>query len=341
MGITVSITQRTVAAANSVRVWFESPAGLRVKKFASYGISAIILLVLLRSIAGIGWQQVVAILPWSFVFWALFAGSYILQPITEWIIYRRWWTLRWPDIAVFLKMRVMNEALFSYSGHTYLLIWAAGRLGISFDPDAPPKRLLGRGDTEGLDPRTSPFAAVKDMAITSGLAGNFTTLLMLIVALAMGGDTVLDDVVDPATLRLIIISFGALILLNAGILLFRKHVMSIPVKENLFAFRWHLFRVLVAHILVVASWIVALPDVAIATWILLGALRMVIGRLPLPNKELLFAAIAVSLTGAASVDVAALMAAQGALHLVFHGLALVAASAIEARHPEARPGGAL
>ncbi len=329
-----SITKRAMTAANSAKVWLDSPGGTRVKKWFSYGISAIILMVLVRSIADIGWQQVLAVLPWSLLFWLLFAGSYFLQPFTEWVIYRRWWGFGWPAIAVFLKMRVMNEALFSYSGHTYLLIWAAGRMGIRFDPDAPPKRLLGRGETDGVDPRTSPFAAVKDMAITSGLAGNLTTLLMLILALSMGGDGVLGDAVDPATLRIIIVSFGALIALNIGILLFRKHVMSIPVRENLFSFRWHLFRVLTAHILIVGSWIVALPDIAISTWILLGALRMVIGRLPLPNKELLFAAVAVSLTGEASVEVAALMAAQGALHLVFHGIAMVAASAIEARYPE-------
>ena len=329
-----SITRRAMAAASAGSAWLESPGGVRLKKGFSYGISAIVLLVLVRSIADIGWEQVLAVLPWSLLFWLLFAGSYILQPFTEWVIYRRWWGFGWPAMAVFLKMRVMNEALFSYSGHTYLLIWAAGRMGISFDPDAPPKRLLGRGDGDGVDPRTSPFAAVKDMAIMSGLAGNFATLLMLILAVAMGGDTVLGDAADPATLRIVVISFGALIVLNIGILLFRKHVMSIPVQENMFAFRWHLFRVLTAHILIVGSWIVALPEIAIATWVLLGALRMVIGRLPLPNKELLFAAVAVSLTGDASVEVAALMAAQGALHLVFHGIALVAASAIEARYPE-------
>jgi len=56
--------------------------------------------------------------------------------------------------------------------------------------------------------------------------------------------------------------------------------------------------------------------------------------MPIPNKELLFAALAVALTGDASIEVAALMAAQGALHLIFHGLAWTAASAIEATAPD-------
>lgn len=327
-------TQRVIGAVAGAKAWLDSPAGTRVRRWFSYALSLLILLILVRAIADIGWREVLAVLPPSLLFWALFAGSYFLQPWTEWHIYRRWWGFGWPALAVFLKMRVMNEAIFSYSGHTYLLVWAANRMGISFDPDAPAPRLLGRGDTEGADPRTSPFAAVKDMAITSGLAGNFSTLLMLMLALAMGGDDVVRGTIDPATLRLMEVGFGGLILLNIGILIFRGKVMSIPVAENLFAFRWHLFRVLATQALIIASWIVALPAIPYSTWILLGALRMVIGRMPLPNKELLFAAIAVSLTGDASVQVAALMAAQGALHLVFHGIAWVAASAIEAADPE-------
>ncbi|MBS3960684.1 MAG: hypothetical protein KGZ61_02445 [Sandarakinorhabdus sp.] len=329
-----TITKRALAAASAGRAWLDSPDGTRAGKWFSYGISAIILLMLVRSTAGIGWQQVLSALPWSLMFWLLFTGSYLLLPLVDWITYRRWWGFGWPAIAVFLKVRVMNEALFTYSGHTYLLIWAAGRMEIDFDPDTPFRRLLGRGAGAGVDPRTSPFAAVKDMAITSGLAGNLATLLMLIVAFAMGGDEILGQTVDPATLNFIVLSFAVLIVLSVAILLFRRNVMSMPAKENMFAFRWHLFRVLAAHALIVGTWIVALPEIAISTWILLGALRMVIGRLPLPNKELLFAAIAVGLTGDASVEVAALMAAQGALHLLFHGIALVAAAAIEARHPE-------
>ena len=78
------------------------------------------------------------------------------------------------------------------------------------------------------------------------------------------------------------------------------------------------------------SWAAALPAIDAETWFLLGALRMVIGRMPVPNKDILFAAIAVSLAGDAAIEVAALMAAQGALTLVFHGVAWAAAAAQEA-----------
>jgi hypothetical protein len=166
------------------------------------------------------------------------------------------------------------------------------------------------------------------MAITSGLAGNFATLVLLLIVLWMGGGSVMREALDPGTLRILLWSFVALIVLNVGILAMRGKVMSLPAAENMFAFWWHLLRVLVVQALLVWSWAIALPGIAFNTWFLLGALRMVIMRLPVPNKEILFAAIAVSLTEDASIEIAALMAAQGALQLIFHVASWAAAEAI-------------
>jgi hypothetical protein len=325
-----ALTQRLVAQAAALRAWFGSPPGLRLQKWLSIGISAVILLVLARSIAGIGWRDVLAAVPADPLFWLLFAGSYFLGPLTDWWIYRRWWGLAFRDLAVFLKMRVMNDAIFSYSGHTYLLVWATGRLGIDFDPQAPPPRLLGRGGGPGVDPAESPFAAVKDMAITSGLAGNSATLLMLLAALGLGGHDAFAGAMDPGTLRWLLIVFASFIVLNLGIVLFRQRVMSIPARENIFAFGWHFVRVTLAQLFVMASWIVALPDVPLLVWVQLGALRMLLQRMPIPNREVLFAVVAANLAGDAAVGIAALMAAQGALQLVFHGVAWLAAAMLDA-----------
>ncbi len=319
---------RLMHFAAHAKAWGSSPVATTVKKSFNALLSIIILLLLARAIARVGWEQVVDVVPLSFLFWAFFLGSYFLPPLTEWYIYRRWWKFGWPAFAVFLRMRVMNDALFSYSGHSYLLVWAAKHLGVTFDPKAPP-RILGRGEGAGVEPSASPFAAVKDMAITSGIAGIFATLVLLLLALTMDGANVISAALDPRTIRILIGSFAALLLLNIGILLFRGNVMSLPVKENLFAFRWHLFRVLMTQALLVASWAVALPGIPFETWFLLGALRMVIMRLPVPNKEILFAAIAVSLTGDASLEIAALMAAQGALQLILHLVSWAGALAID------------
>lgn len=324
-----TFTSRLYGQINAAKSWMETPAGRRVQKGFSALLSVLVLVLLVRAIAELGWREVVAALPASPLFWLLFIGSYLLPPLADWFIYRRWWPISWRSIAVFLKMRVMNEALFSYSGHTYLMVWASKLFGSPFDPDNPPK-ILGRGETIGLDPATNPLAAIKDMAITSGLAGNLSTFILLMVALALGGGPIIGAVMDPRTISILIWAFSAMMIGNIAIVLFRHRVMSIPARENIHAFFVHLFRVNAAHFLLVASWVVALPMIDFATWFLLGALRMVIMRMPIPNKELLFAAIAVELAGEASIAVAALMAAQGALHLVLHGFAWGAASALEA-----------
>jgi hypothetical protein len=315
-----SLVQRLSGMADTVRSWTGSPLGQRLSRWFNALLSILILLLLVRAIAQVGWQQVVDVVPASLLFWMVLIAGYLMPPFVEWWIYRRWWHLDRGAIGVFLKMRVMNDALFSYSGHTYLLVWASKFLGVAFDPANPP-RVLGRGGGTGVDPAQNPVAAVKDMAITSGIAGVLSTLVLLLLAIGIAEEGTIGNSLDPRTVTILIWSFGAMIVLNLGIILFRHNVMTLPVQENMFAFWWHLFRVLAVQALLVASWALALPGIDGKTWFLLGALRMVIMRMPVPNKEVLFAAIAVSLAGDTAQDIAALMAAQGALHLVFHATA--------------------
>jgi hypothetical protein len=310
------------------RDWYGSDSGKRAQKWLSLGISAIILVVLVRSILKIGWSELVAAVPSQPLFYLLFAAAYAIPPCFDWFFYHRWWGIGWRAIAIFLRKRIMNETLISYSGDTYLLLWATGRLGIRHEPGrAAP--LLGRNGSDGLDPRRNPFAAIKDVAITSGLAGNGVTLLMLLLALALGGGDVLSSSLDAGTLRTMALGFGALVAVNIAIVLFRGRVMSLSEQETRWLFLVQLFRVLLNHALILLSWYVVMPEIAFSGWIVLGAIRMVMSRLPLPNKELLFAAVAGTLTGGASVEVAALMFVQGALHILCHGIAWAAAMLID------------
>jgi hypothetical protein len=327
-----SLVERLSGASDAIRSWADSPLGKQLGRWFNALLSAVILLLLVRAIAQVGWQQVIAVLPASLLFWLLLVAGYLLPPLVEWHIYRRWWGFGPAAIGVFLKMRVMNDALFSYSGHTYLLVWASRYLGVAFDPQDPP-RILGRGGGPGVDPAENPVAAVKDMAITSGIAGVIATLVLLLLALGLDGADTISTTLDPRTITILLWSFGAMILLNLSIILFRHNVMTLPVRENMFAFGWHMFRVLAVQGLLVASWAVALPGIDGETWFVLGALRMVIMRMPVPNKEVLFAAIAVSLAGDTAQDVAALMAAQGALHLLFHAAAWGIAAIQDGREP--------
>lgn len=322
-----------LARLNAMRDWFGSPVGKRFQMFASFAMSAVILGLLFRAIVDVGWQELVAVTPRTAAYWLLFGAFYFFHPLMDWQIYRKWWGLGWRTLSMFFKRRVMNEALFSYAGDAFMMAWAATRFNVEFDPDdTTPK--LGRGDGPGTPAREAPIAAIKDVAITSGLAGNLFTLLMLILAVMLGGKTIMDSDIDPTTIRRLIIGFALLIGLSLTILFNRNKLLTLSVADNVRTFWLHLIRVSAMHFLLVATWFVALPLIGVGTWLVLGALRLVIGRMPVPNKELLFAALAVSLTGDASVQVAALMAAQGVLYLAAHGLAWVMAIAIDETEPE-------
>jgi hypothetical protein len=321
-----------LARANALRDWFKTAAGRRFQMIASAVMSVAILGLLVRAIVDVGWQELVAVTPRTPAYWLLFGAFYFFHPLMDWQIYRKWWNLGWRTLSMFFKRRVMNEALFSYAGDAFMMAWAATRFNVEFDPDdTTPK--LGRGDGPGTPAREAPIAAIKDVAITSGLAGNLFTLLMLILAVALGGKTIMDSDIDPTTIRRLIIGFALLIGLSLTILFNRNKLLTLPVADNVRTFWLHLIRVSAMHFLLVATWFVALPLIGVGTWLVLGALRLVIGRMPVPNKELLFAALAVSLTGDASVQVAALMAAQGVLYLAAHGLAWLMAIVIDETDP--------
>lgn len=283
------------------------------KRLLSLGLSAAILAYLANAVAKIGWHEVLEVLPGNPLFYLLVAMSYMATPVTEYLIFRRWWPLTPRALAVFSKKRVLNEAVFGYSGDAYLFVWAKKALGA---------REVGAG----------PLAAVKDVAITSALAGNVATLLMLGLALSMGGGPAVEEAFTGPAMRSVGFGFAFVISVSLAILLFSRKVMSLSARENTLIFFLHCGRLLIGSALLLLAWIIALPQVDVGTWIVLGALRMVVTRLPfVPNKELLFAAIGVTLTGTAAPQVAALMAAAGALHLVSHVLSYAGASFIESR----------
>lgn len=335
MALAPNLFSALFARLSIVKNWFGSPVGRRSTKIASLVMSAAIVGLLMQAIFGVGWDNLIAVTPASPLYWLTFLAFYLLHPLMDFQIFRDWWGLHWRSLSMFFKRRVMNEALFSYAGDAFMMAWSATRFNIAFDPNASAAPRLGRGEGIGAHARDAPIAAIKDVAIMSGLAGNLFTLLMLVLAAVLGGQTIIDSEIDPTTVRRLVIGFAVLIGLSLGVVFNRDKLLTLTVAANVRTFWLHLTRVAVMHFLLVATWFVALPAIGVGTWLVLGALRLVIGRMPVPNKELLFAALAVSLTGEASVEVAALMASQGVAYLACHGLAWLGAIGIDAGAPVA------
>lgn len=279
-----------------------------LRKLLSLAVSAAIFGYLLLALGDIGWTEVAAVLPRTPGFYLLVAASYLALPAMDFVIFRRWWPIRAGAIGPVLRKRVLNDAVLGHSGDAYFFLWARHALA-------------------GRQLRAAPLAAVKDVAIMSALAGNVATLTMLGLAFGLGGGTVVQQAFAGEAMRSVGLGFAFVISISLAILLFSRKVLSLPRGELAITFLLHLLRLALMAALLILAWALALPDIAIGTWIVLEALQLVVTRLPfVPNKELLFAAISVTLTGDAAPAVAALMAAAGALYVLGHVLCYVGAS---------------
>jgi hypothetical protein len=235
---------------------------------------------------------ITAMLPRSPLFWLVFAAYYLAAPIFDLVIFRRLWNLPVAaGLAALTRKFVGNEILLGYIGEVHFYSWARSRLKMV----------------------AAPFGAVKDVAILSAVMGNIVTLAVLAAAYPFLG--ALHMGVAPRTLvAAVAITLGSSLVL----LLVRGRVLTLGRKDLAYVALAQFARVVVTALLPALLWHLALPQVALGWWILLAAVRLLLSRLPLlPNKDLVFAGVAVVMIGrAAGID--ALMTMMASLILATH-----------------------
>jgi len=255
-------------------------------------------LISLAMLVAVGWEAhkldihgIIETIPRSAPFWIVFAANYLIQPLSEWLIYRRLWGLPFSGIAALLRKMVSNELLLGYLGEVQFYAWARAKLSMV----------------------TAPFGAIKDMTILSALTGNLATLVMLIYAWPfvqsgqMGHDT-----------TKIFTGLGFVLITSLAILLFRQKLFSLPRRELLLISCVHMLRIGAYVGLTALMWHYALPDQPYDIWLVLATLRMLVSRLPFfPNKDVVFAGLAILMLGN-DAAVSQLLAMVAALLLITH-----------------------
>jgi hypothetical protein len=271
--------------------------------WAGLAITAAILVAVIAQLRSVDIAQVRAMLPASPAFWLAFAAAYFVGPAADWVIFRRLWRIPVAGFAALLRKLVGNELLFGYAGELYLYTWA-------------------RRHTEMT---SAPFAAIKDVAILSAMTANAVTLLLLALAwpLLSGLNLGIEG-------RTLLVSVAIVITISSAVLLFRNKLFSLPAADLRAVSAIHLARIILATALAALCWHLVLPQVALSWLLLLATLRMLVSRLPLlPNKDIVFAGLAIFLVGH-DAEIAELMTMMASLILATHiglGLALVAGEA--------------
>jgi hypothetical protein len=260
------------------------PLRVRGRGLAAYvgpAISLAVLVAVATQLRTLDWRQIWSIVPASPLFWAIFAATYLTAPMADWIIFRKLWGIPASGFAALLKKLIGNEILLGYIGELYFYDWARKRADIT----------------------TAPFGAVKDVTILSALVGNAVTLAMLAFAWRFLGVLQLG-----AGGRMLLLSVAVVILSSLAAMLFRRRLFSLPPSELRFVAWAHFGRIVASTILSAVMWHLVLPQVALIWWLLLATFRLLLSRLPLlPNKDIVFAGMAVFLVGHER-DIGAMMA---------------------------------
>jgi hypothetical protein len=273
-------------------------------------LSLAVIAVVVSESGGIDLARLASMIPATPVFWLAFAALYLAGAVSEWIIFRKLWTIPFSGMAALLRKKVYNDLLLGYLGEAYFYTWARRR----------------------VDLVAAPFGAVKDVAILSAMAGNVVTLALLAALVPTMGLTRLG-----LDLRMVALSLGVLLSISLAMMVFRKRVFSLPQRDLVMISAIHFGRIGATILLYGLLWHLVLPDVPLATWVFLATLRMLVTRLPLvPNKDLVFAGIALVALGHQQ-DIAQLMTLFAGLILIAN-LALGAIFALrDLAYPETKP----
>lgn len=248
--------------------------GKQLASLGHYGsilISLLLVAIIVHEVGKVDFVQAWSDLPLSPLFYLAFAGFFLGSPLIEWTMLRRLWNAPFSGFWAMLRKMVYNDMVMSYLGDAYLFAWIRREL--------PHVR--------------KPLAAVKDMAIVSAFMGSITTLAA--VAIAWPHLAQLDPNGHSSSLLFAL----ALPLASGGVIAcFRKSLLSLPRRDILWIGAACGLRNIFQNGCAVLMWWSLMPGVALSTWMVLCAVRMVATRMPLvPNKDLIFAAATMALVG--------------------------------------------
>lgn len=269
--------------------------GSRWPIWISGALTTLLLVVMMRELLGGGLAALRASTPTDPGFYLVFLAIYAVQPVADYIIFRRLWRLPPFGIVAIMRKLVANEVLLGYSGEAYFYAWARTRLNMV----------------------VAPFAAIKDVSILSAVVGNVVTLALLGLAAPFALSVLPSDLVRP-----ILGSVAVILALSLMILFFRRRLFSLSARDLRWVCAVHFLRTVVYTALLGICWHLALPDVPLGLWLLLVTGRQLVARLPLvPNKDIVFAGLALLLVGS-DAEVTRLMAITVALTLLCHAVVL-------------------
>ncbi len=241
---------------------------------------------------------------------------YVLQPLADFLIYRRVWRFPMAGLPTLFRKTAINEVVLDYSGEFYLYLWARRRPGLA----------------------EAPLDAIKDVNILSALMGSGLTLVMLIVAATRPSNLDLISLLRPLLWPGI-----AVMVISLTVLAFAKRVFSLGRSDLVYAATVHALRLAALGILTITTWHLALPDVDPDAWVNILAVSLLVARIPFVTNKALIVGNVVLLTVGPASPIGLLLAGLAVATLAAHLSVIAALSAQDvwrlwrSREPNAYP----
>lgn len=245
---------------------------------------AMMILLIVTAISHIGFHplRLMAVTPWC---WLVVAGYLAIQPLCDFLIYRRLWRISGRSLGMFFRKTAINDLVLGYAGEAHLYAWVRRHVA----PDG------------------SPFAVIRDVSIMSAMAGNAATLLLLLAALPLVGPAEAGRWTHTLGWSIAIVVLSSLVIGLA-----RGRVLSLPRATLVRIFAIHCARIAAMTAGIALLWSLLAPDAPAMGWLALAAGRQLLTRLPfLPNKDLVFASLTTLAFGAGHAWLDAPLVAAG------------------------------
>lgn len=267
---------------SQISSFFKTENGKEVLKWSQRLINTGVLIWLIFQLSEIGWLKVWEAFPNQPTFYILFLFLFVQLPLFEVIIYRITWkfdALR--SIPIFLVKRVYNKDVLGYSGEIYFFAWAKKTLHL-----------------KGKD----IFKIIKDNNIISSIASTLISLGLLSIFIFTGQIKVIEWIASQDKAYFL----GGLLLVVILVFLFvkfRHYVISMPLKTAYKIFGIQTFRLLLGQFVNLLMYYIVMPEVPFYIWFTFIAIEIILSRIPfLPNRDLIFAGMSISIAGGLPVS---------------------------------------
>ncbi|GAA5520458.1 hypothetical protein LQ318_01905 [Aliifodinibius salicampi] len=279
--------------------FFKTERGKLILKWSQHLINVGVLVWLIYELNKIGWLKVWQSFPSQPLFYILFLFLFFQLPLFEVLIYRLTWkfdSLR--SIPVFLVKRVYNKDVLGYSGEFYFFAWAKNTLDLS---------------------GSEIFKIIKDNNIISSVASTLLSIALLSIFLFTDQIKIMEWIANQN--QMYFIGGGLFLVLIIFIFVkFRHYVISMPIKTAYQIFGIQMVRLLLVQTVNLLMYIIVLPDIPLYIWFTYLAIEIILSRIPfLPNRDLIFASISISIAGDLAVaeeSIAGIMLAKSALNKI-------------------------